>query len=53
VQPAVLVKGANYKPDEVVGREEVEASGGTLVLVGLVPGHSTTSMVRRSAEFAS
>jgi len=53
VQPAVLVKGADYKPDEVVGREEVEALGGTLVLVDLVPGHSTTNMVRRSAESAS
>ena len=53
VQPAVLVKGADYKPDEVVGREEVEAAGGTLVLVDLVPGQSTTNMVRRSAESAS
>jgi D-beta-D-heptose 7-phosphate kinase/D-beta-D-heptose 1-phosphate adenosyltransferase len=53
VRPAVLVKGADYKPEEVVGREEVEAAGGTLVLVDLVPGHSTTNMVRRSAESAS
>ena len=49
----MLVKGADYKPEEVVGRKEVEAAGGTLVLVDLVPGHSTTSMVRRSAESAS
>jgi D-beta-D-heptose 7-phosphate kinase / D-beta-D-heptose 1-phosphate adenosyltransferase len=53
VRPAVLVKGADYKRDEVVGGDVVEAAGGTVVLIDLVPGHSTTSMVRRSAESAS
>ena len=53
VRPSVLVKGADYKRDEVVGGDVVEASGGTVVLVDVVPGHSTTGMVRRSAEFAS
>ena len=52
VRPAVLVKGADYRRDEVVGRELVEEAGGTVVLVDLVPGHSTTSLVRRSAESA-
>jgi bifunctional ADP-heptose synthase (sugar kinase/adenylyltransferase) len=36
----------------VVGRAEVEASGGDVVLVDLVPGHSTTGLVRRSAQSA-
>src|SRR3984893_12977502 len=53
VQPAVLVKGADYTRDEVVGGDVVEAAGGTVVLVDLVPGHSTTGLVRRSAESAS
>ena len=53
VQPAVLVKGADYKREEVVGGDMVEAAGGTVVLVDVVPGHSTTGMVRRSAESAS
>ena len=52
VRPAVLVKGADYRIDQVVGRELVEEGGGTVVLVDLVPGHSTTSLVRRSAESA-
>ena len=52
-KPAVLVKGADYKREEVVGGDMVEAAGGTVVLVDLVPGHSTTGMVRRSAESAS
>ena len=52
VRPAVLVKGADYRLDEVVGRELVEAAGGAVLLVDLVPGHSTTGLVRRSAESA-
>ena len=48
VRPAVLVKGGDYTRDEVVGREIVEADGGEVILVDLVPGHSTTSMVARS-----
>jgi D-beta-D-heptose 7-phosphate kinase/D-beta-D-heptose 1-phosphate adenosyltransferase len=49
----VLVKGADYKREEVVGGDVVEAAGGTVVLVDVVRGHSTTGMVRRSAESAS
>ena len=48
VQPAVLVKGADYSRDEVVGREVVENAGGDVILVDLVPGHSTTAMVKRA-----
>jgi D-beta-D-heptose 7-phosphate kinase / D-beta-D-heptose 1-phosphate adenosyltransferase len=53
VRPAVLVKGADYKIDQVVGRDEVEGGGGEVLLVDLVPGHSTTGMVRRSAASAA
>jgi D-beta-D-heptose 7-phosphate kinase/D-beta-D-heptose 1-phosphate adenosyltransferase len=52
VRPAVLVKGADYTREEVVGGDVVEAVGGTVVLVELVPGHSTTGIVRRSAKSA-
>jgi len=48
VKPTVLVKGSDYARDEVVGREIVEALGGEIVLVEIVPGHSTTSMVERT-----
>jgi len=47
VRPAVLVKGADYRREEVVGREAVEASGGDVILVDLVPGQSTTAIVKR------
>jgi D-beta-D-heptose 7-phosphate kinase / D-beta-D-heptose 1-phosphate adenosyltransferase len=48
VGPAVLVKGADYKRDEVVGRDVVEKAGGDVILVDLVPGHSTTAIVERT-----
>jgi D-beta-D-heptose 7-phosphate kinase/D-beta-D-heptose 1-phosphate adenosyltransferase len=48
--PDVLVKGGDYAPDEVVGRDLVEGRGGQLVLIPLVAGHSTTGMVRRMAD---
>src|SRR5205085_2044422 len=48
VRPAVLVKGGDYTREKVVGHEVVEAYGGEVVLIDMVPGHSTTSMVARS-----
>ena len=45
--PDVLVKGADYAPDEVVGADLVRAAGGTLVLAGLVPEQSTTATIAR------
>jgi D-beta-D-heptose 7-phosphate kinase/D-beta-D-heptose 1-phosphate adenosyltransferase len=48
VRPTVLVKGADYTPAEVVGRDVVESGGGNVILVDLVPGHSTSAIVRRA-----
>ena len=47
VRPKVLVKGADYRLDEVVGHETVEADGGRVILVELAPGYSTTALVER------
>ncbi len=49
VSPAVLVKGADYKREDVVGHDVVETAGGIVVLVDLVEGQSTTNIVRRMA----
>ncbi len=49
VRPQVLVKGGDYRREDVVGHDLVEAGGGETLLVELVPGHSTTALVRRSA----
>jgi D-beta-D-heptose 7-phosphate kinase / D-beta-D-heptose 1-phosphate adenosyltransferase len=48
IKPTVLVKGGDYRRDQVVGREVVEAQGGEVVLVDLVKGHSTTRIVETS-----
>jgi D-beta-D-heptose 7-phosphate kinase/D-beta-D-heptose 1-phosphate adenosyltransferase len=47
VRPDVLVKGADYSRDNVVGADLVEGWGGRLVLAALTPGHSTTRIVDR------
>ena len=47
LQPDVLVKGADWAADEIVGRAEVEARGGRVVRVPLVPGRSTSALVAR------
>jgi D-beta-D-heptose 7-phosphate kinase/D-beta-D-heptose 1-phosphate adenosyltransferase len=47
VQPDVLVKGADWAADRIVGREIVEARGGRVVRVDLAPGFSTTSLIER------
>lgn len=43
--PQVLVKGAGWRPDEIVGRAEVEAAGGRVVSMPAVPGFSTSAIV--------
>jgi rfaE bifunctional protein nucleotidyltransferase chain/domain len=45
--PDVLVKGADYARDRIVGADWVEANGGRVVRVPVVPGHSTTALVER------
>ena len=50
LRPDVLAKGADYRPDQVVGREDVESWGGRLVLVPLLEGRSTTSTIARLGE---
>ena len=45
--PDVLVKGADWEMAAIVGREEVEAAGGKVVRVQLLPGRSTTGLVDR------
>ncbi len=47
LQPDVLVKGADYKIDQVVGADLVQGWGGQVVLADLKAGHSTTDTIRR------
>ena len=45
--PDVLVKGGDYTRDNIAGAEEVEAAGGRVETIALVPGRSTTGIVQR------
>ena len=47
IRPDILVKGADYRIDQVVGRELVESYGGRVVLVELLPDSSTTLIIDR------
>ena len=50
IKPSVLVKGGDYTRDQVVGHDIVEAYGGEVLLVEVLPGFSTTSLVDRARE---
>lgn len=52
LQPDVLVKGADWAKDAVVGRETVERRGGRVVTVPLVRGSSTSGIINRILETA-
>lgn len=45
IKPDVLVKGADWGPDDIVGRDVVEAHGGRVVRIALAPGFSTTALI--------
>lgn len=47
LQPDVLVKGADWAADRIVGRDTVEARGGRVVRVTVEEGHSTSALVRK------
>ena len=47
LQPDILVKGADWPADQIVGRDTVESRGGRVVLVPVEQGYSTTSIVER------
>ena len=47
IQPDILVKGADWAEDAIVGRDIVEARGGRVVRVALEPGYSTTAIVKK------
>jgi len=50
IRPDVLVKGADYRLDEVVGGDVVKGYGGRVLLAEIKNGHSTTSTIERMAK---
>ena len=47
IQPDILVKGADWGEDAIVGRDIVEARGGKVVRMALAEGYSTTNLIER------
>ncbi len=47
LQPDIIVKGGDYRPETVVGADIVRARGGRVVIIPLTPGQSTTSIIER------
>jgi rfaE bifunctional protein nucleotidyltransferase chain/domain len=50
IQPDVLVKGDDYKPEDIVGYDIVKAKGGDIITIPLVEGYSTSSVEKRIIE---
>lgn len=50
IQPDILIKGSDYKPEEIVGYDILTAKGGLVKTVDLVEGYSTTSIEKRILE---
>ena len=50
MNPDVLVKGGDYKKNEIVGAEHVYLSGGIVKIIPLTPGFSTTSIIEKSSK---
>jgi len=48
IMPSVLVKGGDYTREQVIGHDIVEAHGGEVLLIEVLPGFSTTSLVDRA-----
>ncbi len=51
--PDVLVKGGDWRPEEVVGKKEVETAGGKVVIVPYLKGHSTSSVIKKIIRASS
>ena len=50
VQPDILVKGADWGPDTIVGRDIVEGRGGRVVRIPLAPGFSTSLLIEKARQ---
>jgi D-glycero-beta-D-manno-heptose 1-phosphate adenylyltransferase len=49
VEPDVLIKGGDWSVERIVGRDAVEARGGRVLSLPLLPGYSTTALIERIA----
>lgn len=47
IQPDVLVKGNDYKPEEIIGYQTVKDNGGTIITIDILPGFSTSNIEKK------
>lgn len=47
IQPDILVKGSDYKPEDIVGYDIVKNKGGKIITIDLTPEFSTTSILKK------
>ncbi|MCK5823077.1 MAG: D-glycero-beta-D-manno-heptose 1-phosphate adenylyltransferase [Bacteroidales bacterium] len=45
IQPDILIKGSDYKPEDIVGYEVVKDKGGAVITIDFVDGYSTTNII--------
>ncbi|MBE9480269.1 MAG: D-glycero-beta-D-manno-heptose 1-phosphate adenylyltransferase [Bacteroidetes bacterium] len=50
VQPDILIKGSDYKPEDIVGYDIVKAKGGEIKTIDFLPGYSTTSIIDKTKK---
>ena len=50
VRPDILVKGGDYRPEDIAGYEEVIANGGRVEVLDFIDGYSSTAMIERAAR---
>ena len=47
IQPDILIKGSDYKIEDIVGYDIVQAKGGEVVTIDFIEGYSTTSIIEK------
>lgn len=50
VKPDILVKGSDYKPEDIVGYDVLKQYGGEVITIDLVPGYSTSRIVEKISD---
>src|SRR5690606_2129796 len=53
LRPDVIVKGSDYSEDEVVGGKEVKSWGGRVALIDIVPGRSTSNIIKKLGSWCA
>jgi bifunctional ADP-heptose synthase (sugar kinase/adenylyltransferase) len=47
IQPDILVKGADYEPEDIIGYDIIMAKGGKVETISFLPGYSTSNIEKR------